>query len=161
MPVSAETPSIVSGTLTPLRADSLPPTSTRVTARRGDTSTATSLILPSSRSSAWPGLSADRISGCGRWTRVSSPGAGSASSTKVAPFAQHDRVVAEGADPQLRALQIDQDADRPAVLGLDLTDQPDELAHALVARMAHVDAEDVGAGLEQRGDHVPAGGRWT
>ena len=79
----------------------------------------------------------------------------------MAPLVEHDRVLAEGADAQLRSLQIDQDADRPAVLGLDLADQADELAHALVARMAHVDAEDVGAGLEQRGDHVPAGGRWT
>ena len=84
--VSAEEPIVVSGRLTPLRADSLPPTTTRVTARFGDVSVATSLILPSSSSSVWPTSSAARISGCGRCTRVASPGALSSSSTKVAPF---------------------------------------------------------------------------
>ena len=84
--VSAEKPIVVSGRLTPLRADSLPPTSTRVTARFGDVSIAVSRTLPSSSSSVWPGSSAARISGCGRCTRVSSPGAWSSSSTKVAPF---------------------------------------------------------------------------
>ena len=86
MSVSAEKPIVVSGRLTPLRAESLPPTSTRVTARFGEVSTAVSRTLPSSSSSVWPGSSAARISGCGRCTRVSSPGALSSSSTKVAPF---------------------------------------------------------------------------
>jgi len=38
------------------------------------------------QAAAWPGFSAARISGCGSWTRVASPGALSESSTKLAPF---------------------------------------------------------------------------
>ena len=56
MSASAENGIIVSGRLTPLRSDSLPPTSTRVTMRFGSASVAVSLILPSSSSSVWPGL---------------------------------------------------------------------------------------------------------
>src|SRR5262249_5266942 len=59
----------------------------------------------------------------------------------------------ERADPEFGSLQVDQDADRPAVAGLDIADVGDELAHLVVRRVAHVDAEDVGAGLEQLADH--------
>src|SRR5208282_5609543 len=48
--------------------------------------------------------------------------------------------------------QIDQDADRPVVLGFDLADGRHQFAHALVIGVAHIDAEDVGAGLEQPAD---------
>ena len=67
---------------------------------------------------------------------------------------QCHRVGGEAADAQLRALEIDQNADRPAVLGFDRTARRDQLAHPLVRRVTHVDAEDVGAGLEQAGDHA-------
>ena len=124
---------MVSGRLTPLRSDNLPPTSTRVSRScRVSTSMAVRRILPSSSSSVWPGSIAAKISGCGRWTRVASPGAGSASSVNVCAFRQHDRAAGESADPQLRTLQIDQDADRPAVLVLDRADRRDQLAHPLV-----------------------------
>jgi hypothetical protein len=67
---------------------------------------------------------------------------------------QRHGVGRETADPQLRALQIDQDADRPSVLGLHRANRRHQLAHALVRGVAHVDAEDVGARLEQAGDHA-------
>ena len=69
-------------------------------------------------------------------------------------FHQHDRTGREAADPELRALQIDQNPDRPAVIGFHRPDRRHQLAHALVAGVAHVDAEDVGAGLEQARDHA-------
>src|SRR5712692_8965251 len=84
--VSAENAIVVSGRLTPLRFDSLPPTSTRATTRAAPVSIAVSRTLPSSSSSVWPGWSAARISGCGSCTRSALPGAGSESSAKVAPF---------------------------------------------------------------------------
>ena len=120
-----------------------------------------SRTLPSSSSSVWPGSMAAKISGCGRCTRVASPGAGSASSTKTSPWHEGDGVVREAADAQLRALQIDQDADRPPVLELDRADRRHQLAHALVRGVAHVDAEDVGAGREQPLDDRAVGGGRT
>jgi hypothetical protein len=66
---------------------------------------------------------------------------------------EHGRAAGERSDPQLRSLQVDQDADGPAVVVLDLPDRRDQLAHAVVRGVAHVDAEHVGAGLEQLGDH--------
>ncbi len=62
------------------------------------------------------------------------------------------RAVLEGAEPQLRPLQVDQNADRPAVLGLDFADVRHQFAHPLVRGVAHIDAEHVGAGLEQPAD---------
>src|SRR6185369_10639935 len=59
----------------------------------------------------------------------------------------------ESAEPQLRSLQIDQDADRAAIAALDIADGVDQLAHLVVRRVAHVDAEHVRAGLEQFSDH--------
>ena len=71
---------------------------------------------------------------------------------EVAAFVDHGRVVDESAEPQLRALQIDQNADRPIVLGLDGADRPDELPHLVMRRVTHVDAEHVNAGREQPAD---------
>ena len=65
-------------------------------------------------------------------------------------------IIPEIAEPQFRSLQIDQDADRPLVIGLDVADRLHELAHLVVARVTHIDAKDVGAGLEQPLDHRAA-----
>ena len=54
----------------------------------GAVSVAFSRSLPSSSSSVWPARRAARISGCGRCTRVASPGAGSSSSVKVCAVAR-------------------------------------------------------------------------
>ncbi len=59
----------------------------------------------------------------------------------------------ERVEPELRPLQIDENADRPAVACLDCADRTHQLAHARLRRMAHVDAKDVGAGHEQPLDH--------
>jgi hypothetical protein len=65
---------------------------------------------------------------------------------------QNGGVVLESADTQLRPLQIDERGDRPAAFLLEVADDPHQLAHAVMRRMAHVDAEDIGAGIEQRRD---------
>ena len=82
----------VSGRLTPLRFEILPG-DVDDRDRRGSrvASVMCSFTLPSSISTVWPGRSARRISGCGRCTRSTSPGVGSLSSTKVAPFGEFDR----------------------------------------------------------------------
>src|ERR1700694_2958889 len=68
-----------------------------------------------------------------------------------------DRALGEGAQAKLGALKIDQNADRPAVATLDIANRLDQLAHLVVRGMAHIDAEDVGAGLEQATDHRKVG----
>src|ERR1700694_4136287 len=68
-----------------------------------------------------------------------------------------DRALGEGAQAKLGALKIDQNADRPAVATLDIANRLDQLAHLVVRGMAHIDAEDVGAGLEQAADHRAVG----
>ena len=60
----------------------------------------------------------------------------------------------KGPYPQLRPLQVDQDADRPSVFELDRADRGDEFAHAIVRGVTHVDAEHVGAGAKQVRDGV-------
>ena len=63
----------------------------------------------------------------------------------------------ERAQAQLRSLQIDQDADRPAVAALDIADGRDQFAHLVMRGVAHIDAEHIGAGLEQPADHRKVG----
>ncbi len=55
----------------------------------------------------------------------------------------------ELADPQLRPLQVDENADRPPVLFLDRPHRGDVATHEIVRRVAHVDTENVGASDEQ------------
>ena len=83
--VMAETGISVSGRLTPLRLEMRPATSTMATARLGLASVMCRRTLPSSISTVWPGASARRISGWGRWTRVMSPGVLSSSRMKLWP----------------------------------------------------------------------------
>ena len=66
---------------------------------------------------------------------------------------QVDGLVGEHADPELRSLQVDENADRVAFLGLDLADGRHQLAHELVIAVAHVDAEDIRARPEELLDH--------
>ena len=65
---------------------------------------------------------------------------------------KHGWIGREGADPELWTLQIEQNADRPIVLGLHVPDRRGQLAHARMRGVTHIDAEDVGACLEQAGD---------
>ena len=152
--VSAENGIVVSGRLTPLRSESLPPTSTRVTMRFGirlGDGEPDLAVVDQQRVARLDGGEDFRMRQvhargvAGRCVGVEHEG--------VAGFHRH-RAAGERADPQLRPLQIDQDADRPAGVALDRADHAHQLAHALLAGVAHVDAEDVGAGLEQLRDHV-------
>src|SRR3954469_14179117 len=68
-----------------------------------------------------------------------------------------NRTFGERAQPKFWPLQADQNADRPAVAALDAADGLDQLAHLLVRGVAHIDAGDVGAGLEQTTDHRAVG----
>ena len=114
----------VSGRLTPLRSDSLPPTSTRVTMRLrlglGDGEPHLAVV----EQQRVAGLDARRRfpdAADRRAWRRRAPDRSRA--RRCAPFVEHDRAAGEGADAQLRPLQIDQDADRPAVSLLDAADR--------------------------------------
>ena len=65
---------------------------------------------------------------------------------------QVDGAVDECAEPELRPLQVDKDADRATGLLLDVADHRDPLAHPVMRSMAHVDPEHVGSGGEKRSD---------
>ena len=104
------------GTFTPLRSDSLPPTATRVSAKSAPQRSTTRRSLPSSSSSSVPGFSAAKISGCGSAARWALPGCRIEIEPERLAFGQHHRPAGEGADAQLGALQVGEDADRPTGL---------------------------------------------
>ncbi len=63
----------------------------------------------------------------------------------------------EGAEPQFRTLQVDQNADRAVHLLLERADCRHPLAHGVMGGVTHIDAENVGAGGEQGGDGLAIG----
>mmetsp|Transcript_9652 Transcript_9652/g.11524 ORF Transcript_9652/g.11524 Transcript_9652/m.11524 type:complete len:229 (-) Transcript_9652:240-926(-) len=77
---------VTSGTLTPLRSDNLPGTTTSVSAKSGPQSSTFSFTFPSSRRRDVPGSSAAKISGCGNCTRLISPSSSFISIRNLAPF---------------------------------------------------------------------------
>ena len=74
---------------------------------------------------------------------------------------EFDGAVGELADAQLRTLEVGEDADRPADLGLDGADVGDEGGETSVVGVAHVDAEHVRTRQEQLLDGAPIGGDRT
>ena len=97
-----------------------------------------------------PGSSAARISGCGSCTRSRLPGVASLSRTKVWPVLQ--RRPSSPSKLPIRSFGPCRSARMPigrSCFGLDLADGLDEPPHRVVRRVAHVDAENVGAGLEE------------
>src|SRR5271154_587222 len=58
----------------------------------------------------------------------------------------------EDAEPELRPLQVDEDADRAARLLFERANHRHALAHDVVRSVAHIDAKDVSASGEQGGD---------
>ena len=149
---------VVSGRLTPFLLEMRPATSTmRVGAAGRDRRRPAA--APCRRRSArdGPARASSRISGCGRRRALALPGVGSESSGRRRPCAAATAPFGEFADAQLRPLQIDENADRPVELLLERANHRDPLAHGVVRGVAHVDAKDVGAGLEQRGDGRPIG----
>ena len=65
-----------------------------------------------------------------------------------------DRACGEFGYPQFRALQVDQNPQRVAQQFFDIADLLHGLAQQVVAGVAHIDAEDVGAGPGQFLDHL-------
>ena len=59
----------------------------------------------------------------------------------------------EFADPQLRALKVGENADRPAELAFHGPDAADQSLHRRMVGVAHIDAEYIGAGFEKLPDH--------
>ena len=73
-------------------------------------------------------------------------------------LAQVRAPVGKRAEPQLRPLEVDQDADRAAGLLFERADHRHPLAHRVMRGVTHVDAENVDAGGEQPGDGLAIGG---
>mmetsp|Transcript_20750 Transcript_20750/g.36933 ORF Transcript_20750/g.36933 Transcript_20750/m.36933 type:complete len:312 (-) Transcript_20750:82-1017(-) len=86
--VNAEIGSVASGTFTPLRSESFPATTTSVSAKSLPHRMTCSLTLPSSRRRVVLGVIAAKISGCGRVTRVVSPGWSFMSRVNFEPFSR-------------------------------------------------------------------------
>ena len=63
---------------------------------------------------------------------------------------EHHGTVCKNIKPQFRTLQINHDADRTADFAFHFADHRHLLPHAVMRSMAHIDAEDVHARLEQR-----------
>ena len=78
-------------------------------------------------------------------------------------LADFERLLAVGEfpHPQLRSLEIGQDADRPPDTLLDRANPLYQRAHELMVGMAHIDAESVGTCLEEFLQHGLVGGGGT
>src|SRR5262249_39670997 len=81
-------------------------------------------------------------------------GGGVGGEREVLGFGQCGWIGCEAAEPELWALQVEQNPDWSAVLTLYLPNGRRKLAHARMRGVAHVDAEDVSACLEEVRDHA-------
>ncbi|VVT06212.1 hypothetical protein RHIZ404_200468 [Rhizobium sp. EC-SD404] len=72
-----------------------------------------------------------------------------------------DLAVGKLANAQLGPLDVAKNADRAPDLLFDIANAADEIAHDLVARMAHIDAEQVCTRLVELSDHGLVGGGRT
>ena len=160
MAESAASGSTTSGTLTPLRLEISPPTTTSVSGVLGralDHLHPELAVVDEERGAGLERLEDLRM-------RQADPGRVALGRIEVEAEAralgEQHRAGGEGAAAQLRPLQVGEDADRPAELRLDLADQRVPAGDVLVGAVAHVEAEDVRAGEEQAADHLVAvGGR--
>src|SRR6056297_526352 len=148
---SAATGSTTSGTLTPLRLEMVPPTTTSHSAKSAPHSFTRRRILPSLTSRSAPGSSAAKISGWGRQTRGIA-----LRPVEIEPerraLDQLFLATGERADAQLGPLQIGEDGDGAVHFRLDLADDAVALGDLVVLAVAHVEAEHVCARLMQRTD---------
>ena len=140
-------------TFTPLRSESSPPTTTRSRRTSGRSARPRAGILPSSRSSSAPGEGREDLGV--RQARGVALGRVEVE-RNGRPLGGH-RALGEGADAELGALQVGEDADRPAGVALDLPDRLVALLVIGVAAVAEVEPEHVGAGLEQGPDDLGRG----
>ena len=154
--VMAEIGSTALGTFTPLRSESPPPLTTVVSAKSGPQRSTRSRMRPSSSSSSCPGCSTAKISGWGRLARL-----------LVAL-----RLVEVEAEVRRRGLRVTRPSakrptrsfgpcrsmivpiGRPRVL-LDLAHEREPRRVVLVAAVAEVEAEHVGAGVGQLRGSAP------
>ena len=98
----------------------MPPLITLASIVLGPSATASSRSRPSSISSSAPGLIAAKISGCGSGIALACrPASRPSTKRTVSPAATWILPSSERADPELRTLQVQQNADRPADLALD------------------------------------------
>ena len=74
----------------------------------------------------------------------------------ASPFRDHERPFGHRAEPQLRPLEVGQDGDRPAGPGLDIAHDIEAFPVLLVAAVAEIETENVGARVEQGLDDLPA-----
>src|SRR5947207_14715423 len=65
----------------------------------------------------------------------------------------------EIAEPQLRSLQIGENADRPPGVGFDLANFGESGAVLVVGAVAEIEPEDIDPGVEQRAQALAAGAR--
>ncbi len=77
------------------------------------------------------------------------------------PLDQFLLAVGELADAQLRTLQIGQNADRPSDGRFDAADAAHQGPHQIVICVAHIDAKDVRARIEQFANHGFVVRRWA
>ena len=150
--VSGEIGSSTLGTLTPLRSEIGPPTSTVVSAKSAPWLSTRRRSLPSSSSSSVPTCSAAKISGCSSGARRASPGRLSMSRRKSRAGFELRPAAFESAQAQLRPLQVEQHADRPAELLLQRADGFQAPRVVGLRAVAEVEPEHVHAVLEQGAD---------
>ena len=153
--VSAASGSTTSGTLRPLLFEIVPPTSTLVSIRSApDLDRRGRRACRRRPAAACRAATASKISRCGRLRAGRIAGLVlSRSKTKRLARLQHRLVALEPADPQLGPLQVGDDRRRPVELGFERADRRDPPRMILMAAMAHVDPEGVGARLGERADH--------
>ena len=72
------------------------------------------------------------------------------------PFLDHERPFGHRAEPQLRPLEVGQDGDRAAGPGFDIAHDIEAFPVVLVAAVAEIETENVGARVEQGLDDLPA-----
>ena len=144
---------MVSGRLTPFLSDTRPATSTTVDARPGEASTTRSKHLAVVDQDPVAGRERAQDFRMGQIDARRAARGGVAVEGEVRrPCAGRRAPPANAPSLQLRALQVDEDADRAAHLLLERADRRHPLAHGVMRGVAHVDAEHVGAGGEQGGD---------
>ena len=112
---------MASGTLTPLRSESMVPTSTVVGALSAAFDDAQPHLAVVEQQ-AMAGLERGEDLRMGQLDARSRRRASDRNRARRSGPGEHHRALGEGADAQLRSLQVGEDADRPADLGLDLAD---------------------------------------
>ena len=155
--VSGEIGSSTLGTLTPLRSEIGPPTTTVVSAKSAPWLSTRRRSLPSSSSSSVPAWSAAKISGCGSGARRASPLVLVHVEAEARAGIELRLAAVESAEAQLRPLQVEQHADRPAELLLKRANGLQPARMVGLRAVAEVEPEHVHAALEQGADGLRVG----